>query len=45
MSSGLHVTGKIDFASADAARVALRSHYGKWAAYSRSKLANLLFAY
>jgi NAD(P)-dependent dehydrogenase (short-subunit alcohol dehydrogenase family) len=45
MSSGLHVTGKLDFASADAARVALRSHYGKWAAYSRSKLANLLFAY
>jgi NAD(P)-dependent dehydrogenase (short-subunit alcohol dehydrogenase family) len=45
MSSGVHVAGKIDFDSAEAARAAMRGHYSKWAAYGRSKLANLLFAY
>jgi NAD(P)-dependent dehydrogenase (short-subunit alcohol dehydrogenase family) len=45
MSSGMHVAGQIDFDTAEVARAAMRSHYSKWGAYGRSKLANLLFAY
>ena len=39
-SSGAHTAGKMDFADLHSER-----SYGKWAAYGRSKLANLLFAY
>lgn len=39
-SSGLHRRGEIDFADLHGER-----SYGKWDAYARSKLANLLFAY
>jgi NAD(P)-dependent dehydrogenase (short-subunit alcohol dehydrogenase family) len=40
VSSSAHVPGRIDFANLDGAR-----SYRAWAAYSQSKLANLLFAY
>jgi NAD(P)-dependent dehydrogenase (short-subunit alcohol dehydrogenase family) len=40
VSSSAHRTGKIDFDNLNAER-----SYHKWAAYSQSKLANLLFAY
>jgi NAD(P)-dependent dehydrogenase (short-subunit alcohol dehydrogenase family) len=40
VSSSAHVPGRIDFANLDGAR-----SYSAWAAYSQSKLANLLFAY
>ena len=39
-SSGVHERGEIDFADLNWER-----SYDKWAAYGRSKLANLLFAY
>ena len=39
-SSGAHTAGEMDFADLHSER-----SYGKWAAYGRSKLANLLFAY
>jgi len=39
-SSGAHETGTMDFADLNWER-----SYGKWKAYGRSKLANLLFAY
>jgi NAD(P)-dependent dehydrogenase (short-subunit alcohol dehydrogenase family) len=40
VSSLNHNVGKIDFDNLDGAR-----SYGRWAAYSQSKLANVLFAY
>lgn len=40
VSSGLHERGTINFAD-----LMGKQHYDKWAAYSQSKLANLLFAY
>jgi len=40
VSSGAHVPGVIDFDNLDGAK-----SYGRWQAYSQSKLANLLFAY
>lgn len=40
VSSNLHRRGKIDFADLQGER-----RYGRWMAYSQSKLANLLFAY
>jgi NAD(P)-dependent dehydrogenase (short-subunit alcohol dehydrogenase family) len=40
VSSGLHTAGEIDFDNLDGAK-----SYGRWRAYSQSKLANLLFAY
>jgi NAD(P)-dependent dehydrogenase (short-subunit alcohol dehydrogenase family) len=40
VSSGAHVSGRIDFDNLDGAK-----SYGPWRAYSQSKLANLLFAY
>ncbi|GAB7008590.1 SDR family NAD(P)-dependent oxidoreductase [Halorubrum trueperi] len=39
-SSGAHETGEMDFADLN-----WEDSYGKWKAYGRSKLANLLFAY
>jgi len=39
-SSGAHETGTMDFADLN-----WEQSYGKWKAYGRSKLANLLFAY
>jgi NAD(P)-dependent dehydrogenase (short-subunit alcohol dehydrogenase family) len=39
-SSGAHESGEVDFEDLHRER-----SYGKWAAYARSKLANLLFAY
>ncbi|EMA68304.1 short-chain dehydrogenase/reductase SDR [Halorubrum aidingense JCM 13560] len=39
-SSGAHETGEMDFSDLNWER-----SYGKWKAYGRSKLANLLFAY
>ncbi len=39
-SSGAHETGKMDFSDLN-----WEESYGKWQAYGRSKLANLLFAY
>ncbi|MFB6252598.1 MAG: oxidoreductase [Halobellus sp.] len=39
-SSGAHESGEIDFDD-----LHHQQSYGKWAAYSQSKLANLLFAY
>ncbi len=39
-SSGAHETGTMDFADLN-----WEESYGKWKAYGRSKLANLLFAY
>jgi NAD(P)-dependent dehydrogenase (short-subunit alcohol dehydrogenase family) len=43
VSSVVHTTGK--FGPLDASDVNLERGYTKWAAYGRSKLANLLFAY
>ncbi len=40
VSSGAHRTGNIDFND-----IMMEKKYGRWAAYSQSKLANLLFAY
>lgn len=40
VSSGLHMRGKIDFDNLRGT-----AGYNRWAAYSQSKLANLLFAY
>jgi NAD(P)-dependent dehydrogenase (short-subunit alcohol dehydrogenase family) len=40
VSSGAHTSGTIDFANLDGAR-----SYGRWRAYTQSKLANLLFTY
>ena len=40
VSSGAHTRGRIDFGNLDGER-----GYRRWAAYSQSKLANLLFAY
>ncbi len=40
VSSALHARGRMDFDDLQGER-----HYDKWAAYSQSKLANLLFAY
>ena len=40
VSSGLHMRGRIDFDNLQGA-----AGYNRWAAYSQSKLANLLFAY
>lgn len=40
VSSGLHSSGQLNFADLMGDK-----HYDKWAAYSQSKLANLLFAY
>lgn len=40
VSSGLHERGTINFPD-----LMGQQHYDKWAAYSQSKLANLLFAY
>jgi NAD(P)-dependent dehydrogenase (short-subunit alcohol dehydrogenase family) len=40
VSSGAHQTGRIDFDDLDS-----EHGYSRWGAYSRSKLANLLFAY
>ena len=40
VSSGVHTAGAIDFDNLDGAK-----SYGRWRAYSQSKLANLLFAY
>ena len=40
VSSGIHTAGTIDFDNLDGAK-----SYGRWRAYSQSKLANLLFAY
>ncbi|MFC5134896.1 MULTISPECIES: oxidoreductase [Haloferacaceae] len=39
-SSGAHETGEMDFSDLN-----WEDSYGKWRAYGRSKLANLLFAY
>jgi len=39
-SSGAHTAGEMDFDDLQSER-----SYGKWSAYGRSKLANLLFAY
>jgi len=39
-SSGAHTAGEMDFEDLQSER-----SYGKWSAYGRSKLANLLFAY
>jgi len=39
-SSGAHETGEMDFSDLN-----WEESYGKWKAYGRSKLANLLFAY
>ena len=39
-SSGAHETGEMDFSDLN-----FEESYGKWRAYGRSKLANLLFAY
>ncbi len=39
-SSGAHETGEMDFSDLN-----WEASYGKWKAYGRSKLANLLFAY
>ncbi len=39
LSSGMHYTGKMDFADLQSEK-----RYGKWKAYGQSKLANLLFA-
>ena len=39
-SSGAHETGEMDFSDLN-----WEESYGKWTAYGRSKLANLLFAY
>jgi NAD(P)-dependent dehydrogenase (short-subunit alcohol dehydrogenase family) len=39
-SSGAHTAGEIDFSDLQSER-----SYGKWSAYGRSKLANLLFGY
>ncbi|MFB6243917.1 MAG: oxidoreductase [Halobaculum sp.] len=39
-SSGAHEQGEVDFSDLDS-----EESYSKWAAYSQSKLANLLFAY
>lgn len=39
-SSGAHTSGEMDFTDLD-----WEESYGKWPAYGRSKLANLLFAY
>lgn len=40
VSSGAHLGGKINFDDLDS-----KHNYQRWAAYSQSKLANLLFAY
>ena len=40
VSSGMHERGEIDFEDLQGER-----SYGRWAAYGRSKLANLLFAF
>ena len=40
VSSGMHVPGVISFDNLDG-----KTRYGRWQAYSQSKLANLLFAY
>jgi len=39
-SSGAHTAGEMDFSDLQS-----EQSYGKWSAYGRSKLANLLFAY
>lgn len=43
VSSMAHLMGK--FGALDANDLRLEQNYGKWGAYGRSKLANLLFAY